>query len=280
MPREQLVAAEAHSGTRLDTVLQVLGPKEEEFVQEAQHTAKQLQRIFKDTAGSELGQLLARHSHDSLHEDYRPVKVGLAPCYGTLGKDHKRMDDTLAVMVAQIVNILDQARARGEELDLDTVQSTFRQCASMVHCKDDSVENYRNFSEHKTKLFSNKGRSSEPIEVVCREIERWFNELIQDKNVLEFTTLKGLSGVKDIVARYGVSQEKRCTLNKVFLDIGVLRFPDMENPFVRVYRIRLSAWATCEKKFGFIEKNRNGIAGEYHSEGAKRNLEVFFSGEA
>ncbi|RXW21262.1 hypothetical protein EST38_g4596 [Candolleomyces aberdarensis] len=259
-------------------------------VQRAEHEVNQLERIFKETNALELGK---QHSHG----DYEQVNinVGLAPCYGTLREDHKRMDNALTVMVAESVNLLDEARARGEKLDLDTVQSIFMQSASMVPCKEDSVENYRDFSERNTKLFKNKGRSSAPIEAVCHEIEGWFNELIQDKNVLDFTTLKGLSGVKDIVARHGVSQKRRGSWEKVFLDIGVLRFPDMENPFVRVYRIRLTAWATCKKNLGFIEKNRNGIVGEYHSyvykprreliavisqeakDNAKRKLELFFS---
>ncbi|RXW18540.1 hypothetical protein EST38_g7314 [Candolleomyces aberdarensis] len=127
-------------------------------------------------------------------------------------------------------------------------------------------------------------------------IEEWFDELIQDKDVLDFTTLKGLSGVKDIVTRYGVAQKKRGSWKKDFLDVGVLRFPDMENPFVRVYRIKLTAHATCEKKFRIIEANRNEITGEYNSsqyklrgelfaelsqkakEDAKKRLEALFSG--
>ncbi|KAJ2934433.1 hypothetical protein H1R20_g2687, partial [Candolleomyces eurysporus] len=224
-------------------------------VPRVEHEAEQLRRIFKETKAQELGE---RHSHE---DDEVSINVGLAPCYGTLRNDHKHMDDALAVMIAESVSLLNEARADGRKLDLDVVQSVFGQSASMVHCKEDSVENYRDFLECNTKLFNNKGRNSAPIEAVCDEIEGWFNELIQDKNVLDFTRLKGLSGVKDIVARHGVSQKKRGSWIKVFLDIGVLRFPDMENPFVRVYRIRLTAWATCKKNLGFIEKNRNGISG-------------------
>ncbi|RXW18539.1 hypothetical protein EST38_g7315 [Candolleomyces aberdarensis] len=279
----QGAAITAHSGIPRDTARTLT-------VQRTEHEVKQLERIFKETNARELGE---RHSRE---DDKVNVNVGLAPCYGTLRKDHKGMDDKLAVMVAEIVNLLDEAQTRGEKLDWDTVQSIFMQSKSMVPpCKEDTVENYRNFSERNTKLFNHKGRSSAPIEAVCHEIEGWFNELIQDKNVLDFTILKGLSGVKDIVARHGVSQKKRGSWNKVFLDIGVLRFPDMENPFVRVYRIRLTAWATCKKNLSFIEKNRNGITGEYHScvykprreliaelsqkarDDAKRKLESFFS---
>ncbi|KAJ2934423.1 hypothetical protein H1R20_g2688, partial [Candolleomyces eurysporus] len=205
------------------------------------------------------------------------------------------MDDALTVSVAESFALLDDARARNEELDSNTIQSIFRQSASMEHCREASVESYRSFSERKVKLFSYKRRGSEPIEAVCHEIERWFSELIQDKEVLEFTGLKGLPGVKDIVARYGVSQQKEYTLNKVFLDIGVLVYLDKETPLLRVYSIQLTAWATCKTIFGFIEKNRNGIIGEYRScaykpkrelitglsqkvrDEAKRKLEVFLS---
>ncbi|KAJ2934425.1 hypothetical protein H1R20_g2686, partial [Candolleomyces eurysporus] len=281
MAPAQKTAVAARSGTRRDP----LGPL---TVRRAEHEVKQLEEIFEETDALELGE------RDN-HRDYEYVNVGLAPCYGTLRSDYKRMDDALTLMVAESVNLLEEARADGKKLDWDIVQSIFMQSASMVHCKEDSVQNYRNFSERDTKLFSNKGRSSVPIEAVCHEIEGWFNELIRDKNVLDFTRLKGLSGVKDIVARHGVSQKKRGSWRKVFLDIGVLRFPDMENPFVRIYRIRLTAWATCKKQLTLIERNRNGITGEYIScvfkprrelvagisqqakENAKRKLEGFFS---
>ncbi|RXW18342.1 hypothetical protein EST38_g7502 [Candolleomyces aberdarensis] len=264
----------------------------------ADHVVTQLARIYRDSAGLELEQLLERHRHDARQEDYRQVKAGLARCYGALRENHQHMDDALTVPVAESFKLLDDARARNEELDENTIQSIFMKSVSMEHCKETSVDNYRTFSERKIKLFNYKGRSSEPIEAVCHEIERWFSELIQDKKVLEFTKLERLAGVKDIVARHGVSQEKRGYLREVFLDIGVLVISDQDTPFLRVYSIKLTAWATCKTSVGFIEKNRNGIIGEYRSyaykpnrelidglsqnarDEAKRKLEVFLPGEA
>ncbi|RXW21260.1 hypothetical protein EST38_g4594 [Candolleomyces aberdarensis] len=241
----------------------------------ADHVVTQLERIYRDSAGLELEQLLDRHRHNARQEDYRQVKARLAQCYRTLREDHQYMDDALTVSVAESVKLLDEAQARDEALDSNTIQSIFMQSASMVHGKEDNVERHRNFSERKTKLFNFKGRSSEPIEAVCHEIEGWFNELIQDEKVLKFTELKVLSGVKDIVARHGVFQEKRDSLREVFLDIGVFVIPDKETPLLRqVYSIQLTAWATCKTSLGFIEKNRNGIIGEYRSCAYKPNREL------
>ena len=46
--------------------------------------------------------------------------------------------------------------------------------------------------------------------------------------------------------------------SKDILDIGILRYPDLNNPFFKIYRLQLKAWSKCDRTLAF-EKNENGI---------------------
>ncbi|KAF8454702.1 hypothetical protein BGX38DRAFT_1089291, partial [Terfezia claveryi] len=47
---------------------------------------------------------------------------------------------------------------------------------------------------------------------------------------------------------------------KKVLDIGVLRYPDITHPYIKVYRIQLEAWSLCER-IGPVQRDSNGISG-------------------
>ena len=44
------------------------------------------------------------------------------------------------------------------------------------------------------------------------------------------------------------------------LNIGVLRFPDVDNPYLKLYRIKLTAWSDCDRTL-FMQDDNNGITG-------------------
>lgn len=118
--------------------------------------------------------------HSALRPDeteLKRVKVGLAPSYGKLKQEYKHMDEALTVMIADSVNVPDEIRVQGEELDWSSVTSAFKQSTTMVHCEEDAVENYRQFNDRNVKFFSTKSRSSEPSEAVCREVRTLFSPL-------------------------------------------------------------------------------------------------------
>jgi len=50
---------------------------------------------------------------------------------------------------------------------------------------------------------------------------------------------------------------------KNVVDIGVLRYPDIDNPFFKVYRIQLSAWSDT-RRILFHGEDANGITGQYN----------------
>ena len=52
---------------------------------------------------------------------------------------------------------------------------------------------------------------------------------------------------------------------RTVVDIGVLRFPDLDHPYVKLYRIQLKAWSDCSRVL-FVQDDKNGITGEYNCE--------------
>ena len=51
---------------------------------------------------------------------------------------------------------------------------------------------------------------------------------------------------------------------KSVVDIGVIRFPDLDNPYFKVYRLRLDAYRDCTHTF-VVDFNSSGLQGEFHS---------------
>lgn len=49
---------------------------------------------------------------------------------------------------------------------------------------------------------------------------------------------------------------------QTMLEIGVLRYPDIEQPYFKVYRLQLKAWADC-KRVMMVQRDYNGITGEF-----------------
>lgn len=45
------------------------------------------------------------------------------------------------------------------------------------------------------------------------------------------------------------------------LEIGVLRYPDMDQPYFKVYRIQLTAWSDCRRVL-FVQEDSNGLTGD------------------
>lgn len=52
-------------------------------------------------------------------------------------------------------------------------------------------------------------------------------------------------------------------LTLTVVEIGVLRYPDIEHPYFKVYKIKLTAWSDCSRVL-FVETNKNGITGEFN----------------
>ncbi|KAH7404625.1 hypothetical protein KP509_15G035100 [Ceratopteris richardii] len=105
-------------------------------------------------------------------------------------------------------------------------------------------------------------------EAVVREVKSWFVKLVNDEDILDDTKID-IDLCARIVAATGARIESLRTIfykeNKVegeVLDIAVLRYPDLDKPFFKIYRIKLTAWAICQRILT-TETDSNGITGEF-----------------
>ena len=105
----------------------------------------------------------------------------------------------------------------------------------------------------------------------CRVAETWIKDLIGDADVIanlsfdpkfyaKFISATGVALNKLEKSKF-VSREKH--FRKV-VDIGVLRFPDLDHPYFKVYRLSLKAYRDCTHTLVY-DWNNSGLIGEYNS---------------
>lgn len=186
---------------------------------------------------------------------------GLAPAFGSLNKESiKKMDDSLKTMIAATLRDLKTLKNKSwENVQSMLLQNPFLEPMGDGTTREDS------FSKSGTSAFKFDGS---PNAGIVREVEAWFNRLIDDADVRKSTNID-INVLAKIVAASGAAVDsfeafffKSEHHSQKVLEIGVLRFPDLDNPFFKVYRIALTAWSDSRRVI-FVEENTNGIHGEF-----------------
>lgn len=102
-----------------------------------------------------------------------------------------------------------------------------------------------------------------------QKVEACFDKLIGDDDDVRQSTNIDIDVLAKIVAATGASVNafesffsKHESHTQKMLEIGVLRFPDTENPYFKVYRIALTAWSDSIRVL-MVENNSYGITGEF-----------------
>ncbi|KAF5623738.1 hypothetical protein F25303_11705 [Fusarium sp. NRRL 25303] len=108
-----------------------------------------------------------------------------------------------------------------------------------------------------------------PDSSIVREVQTWFNRLVSDPDVLNSTKID-INVLAKIVAQTGATVDsfesffaKEEHHEQTLVDIGVLRFPDIDHPYFKLYRIKLIAWSDS-RRIMFHSEDKNGITGEYN----------------
>jgi hypothetical protein len=197
-----------------------------------------------------------------------PVHCNLAASFGKLNKESvKMMDEKLKILIAGTVRELQKLPS--DQLSWDKVVSIFNQNSLMERMGNSEI----NKSD---KLIKDRGTSAfkfdgSPDAAIVKEVEAWFINLLgNDQDIVNDTKID-IKMLADIVAASGASVDsfealfyKKEYHEKTVVDIGILRFPDIENPFVKVYRIKLTAWNDCSR-YVFIQEDKSGITGEFNA---------------
>eukprot|EP01023_Acetabularia_acetabulum_P032639 TRINITY_DN304_c0_g1_i1.p1 TRINITY_DN304_c0_g1~~TRINITY_DN304_c0_g1_i1.p1 ORF type:complete len:280 (-),score=70.01 TRINITY_DN304_c0_g1_i1:445-1284(-) len=191
------------------------------------------------------------------------LNVGLAPSFGTLDKESvKMMDDELKVMIAGVTRAI--AKLDPNSRSWDNVISLLNQNSLIQQVADSEITRSDKLIKDGTNYFKFDG--SADLDTV-REVETWFTNFVNDADILDSTGID-IDVLAKIVAATGVAVDG---LSSVFydqayeernvLEIGVLRYPDIDHPYFKVYRLKLVAWAES-KRYVFVQEDSNGITGE------------------
>ncbi|GJE88712.1 hypothetical protein PsYK624_047950 [Phanerochaete sordida] len=190
--------------------------------------------------------------------------VGLAPSLGLLTAPNLRMMD-LTLLVAMKATLNTLANKNIETMTWEEAVALLRQNPAL---EDAGGSVFR----QRTLLRRSKIRlHTQPDLEVGSKVQLWFDDLIQDPDVLRDTriTAKVLAGIMtrtDIVIDSLRSLLRKTERkSKTLLDIGIIRFPSASNPIFRVYRIQLRVWVKHKISIGFVHSGSSGIEGVYNS---------------
>ncbi|KAI0768292.1 hypothetical protein BD413DRAFT_614614 [Trametes elegans] len=208
---------------------------------------------------------------DSSRQDH--LHFDLAPAFGSLTADSlKRMDRELKLMITSTMDALKEKRQRTYgSLDWDDIMAAMNG-NRMIEPFGWSANKRDKLIKEGTNFFKFDGS---PDSAVVHEVNSWFVNFINDGEVLDSTRID-INVMGKIVAQTGATVTGVDTLfykkeehSKTIVDIGVLRFPDVDRPYFKacstptVFRIKLVAWSSSERVL-FVQDDKNGIFGEYN----------------
>ncbi|KAJ6457703.1 hypothetical protein C8R45DRAFT_1110451 [Mycena sanguinolenta] len=197
---------------------------------------------------------------DASRDDY--LHLGLAPSFGELNSfSIKEMDENLKIMIAATMRAL--AKVPPQQRSWEKVLEVMMQNPLLV-AETSGVSRAEKLVKEETNVFLIDGSPDPNV------VETWFINLIQDDDVLKSTQID-IKVMASIVAQTGATIDsfpavfyKNEYHEKTMVDIGVLRFPDIEHPYFKLYRIQLIAWSDS-RRILFVQKDANGITGEFNS---------------
>ncbi|KAI0039878.1 hypothetical protein FA95DRAFT_969147 [Auriscalpium vulgare] len=203
------------------------------------------------------------------HQTMTTLHLDLAPSLGTLTKDSMiMMDDKLKVLIAGMMRELAKLKLV-TNLSWEQVVSVCMQ-DPLMEPFDEPISKKDNFTKEGKHAFKFDGS---PDPAIVQEVSAWFKKLINDDDVLKSTTIndENIEFMGRIVAQTGATIDDFLSFfhkderhEQTMVDIGVLRFPEIQRPFFQVYRIKLVAFSSSERTLAW-QSDHNGITGEYNS---------------
>lgn len=211
--------------------------------------------IIKDFDFSKLD-VRSEKSDDFFH-------CNLAPAFGELTSESiKSMDDHLKVMIAGTNKLI--ADLDPKDRSWEKVVACFNQ-NPLMEADGQAINRTDKIIKNSSGAFRVDGL---PSQAIVQEVHSWFVGLINDADVLKSTKID-INVLGRIVAETGATVSnfedfwgKHEFNQQNMVDIGILRCPDIDHPYFKVYRIQLTAWSDCTRVL-FVEKNENGITGTF-----------------
>ncbi|KAI0885811.1 uncharacterized protein GGS22DRAFT_199973 [Annulohypoxylon maeteangense] len=190
------------------------------------------------------------------------LRCDLAPAYGQLTSDSvRKMDKNLKVMITATVMMIEKMKP--EKRKWSAVETAFLN-NSVVEPFGDVVNRCDTLSSKVANIF---------------KVELWFHNLIQDADILS-TTPVPITKLAEIVAWTGATITSIGTVfyksekhERTVVDIGILRFPDLTQPYFKVYHIELKASSRSDR-YAPLQYDYNSIEGAFYSRKFRPREEV------
>lgn len=199
--------------------------------------------------------------------EFIPVHSSLAASFGNLTEEgFIKMDDHLKIAIAATVKTL--LKTQTAQMSWDEVLSIFNTNSLLEPVGGASMDNSDRLIKDQSLSFAKDGV---PDRNIVNEVDAWFTELLFNKNDIRKSTKIDIEDLGLIVAATGVVVDSFESIffkneyhEKTVVELGLIRFPDFEHPYIQVYRIKLKAW-NDRSRYLFLEKNTRGILGQFNA---------------
>jgi len=195
-----------------------------------------------------------------------PYHTSLAASYGNLNSESiKYLDEELKVMIAGTNRIMIKINTENPAPTFQDFASAMLQNALLEQMDQEAI--FRN----DIKQFGSFGLAGKGVdEKIIKSVATWFENLVQDTDVLAATKIN-IEDYGNIVAATDAAIEnfetiflKQKEVKRSIVDVGVLRYPDIDNPFFKLFRIRLDAYRKSFRVL-MVQKDESGIKGTYEA---------------
>lgn len=199
----------------------------------------------------------------------KSITYCLAPSFGKLSRDTlQEMDTNLKVMLAGTIRDIQKESEKlsgNIVLEWDDIVRIFSN-NPLTELDDASTPVFvdKLYSKKSTEYFKTDGS---PDMDTVDEVKHWFKSVIADEDILNATSIddKVMLDIAKLVCETGAHIDtledivsKTTYDEKTLVDIGVLRFPDIDHPFMKIYRLGIRAFRKCERIL-FYEDNSSGL---------------------
>jgi hypothetical protein len=199
----------------------------------------------------------------------KSITYCLAPSFGKLSRNTlQEMDTNLKVMIAGTIKDIQKESEKlsgNAVLEWDTILRIFSN-NPLIELDDASTPVFIDqlYSKKSTDYFKTDGS---PDMDVVDEVKHWFKSVIADEDILNATIIddKVLMDITKLVCETGAHintfediVSKTTYDEKTLVDVGVLRFPDIDHPFMKIYRLGIRVFRKCERIL-FYEDNSSGL---------------------
>ncbi|KLO05171.1 hypothetical protein SCHPADRAFT_734493 [Schizopora paradoxa] len=191
------------------------------------------------------------------------VQSGLAPSFGSLNKESiKTLDEKLKVMIGTVHD--DLVKIPPAELTFDKAVEVLTK-NQLLQLEGQPIHRTDGIRKGGTNAFKfDRGTDSG----IVREVHTWFVNLIGDDDVVKACGFT-IDSVADIVATSGASIDSFESFfsadnytSKNVLNVGILRYPDVDQPHFKLFRIQLNAWSKTSRIL-FVSDESSGLNGNY-----------------